>query len=190
MSGRGVRHGEELNPVLKEATWILPSVDHEPLQAAASRLAPQSQQRLSLRYVEADVEHLRHPQVKQPGRDDAAVPGTGEAERRAVNTPRVHKWTMGNFSVWISWHVFVMDVLSTRVSARPSSYSWTNVCSLPSPEELMIDANVTLTIRAGYQPGNMQQRTPWSPKNLFPIGCDTKISNTKLASTVIINLSI
>lgn len=106
MSGRGVCHGEELNPVLKEAAWILPRVDDQPLQAAAARLAPQGQQRLSLRHVEADVEHLRHPQVQQPGRDNAAVPGTGEAERRAVKLK----------SSWVNdgeicWCLFIMDVL-------------------------------------------------------------------------------
>lgn len=88
MSRQGVLHGEELNPVLKEAARKLPCVDHQALQAAAARLPPESQQRLSFRHVEADVEHLHHPQVQQAGSDDATVPGTGEAERRTGNTPQ------------------------------------------------------------------------------------------------------
>lgn len=99
LSRRGACHGEELKPILKEATWILLRVDDQPLQAAAARPPPQGQQRLSLRHVEADVEHLHHPQVEQPSRDDAAVPGTGEAERRAGETPRVQESARGTLGM-------------------------------------------------------------------------------------------
>lgn len=71
-------------------------MDDQPLQAAAARLAPQGQQTLSLRHVDADVENLHHQQVQQPGRDDAAVPGTGEAERCAADTQTVLRSAAGN----------------------------------------------------------------------------------------------
>lgn len=100
-SSRGICHGQELNPVLKEATWILSRVDDESPQAALARLVPQSQQRFSLCHVEADVQHLRHPQVKQSACDDAAVPGAGEAECRAVNAGTVDiKWWLRGQDVY------------------------------------------------------------------------------------------
>lgn len=78
-------HGEELNPVLTEATWILACVDDESPQATLACFVPQSQERFTLRHIEADVQHLCHQQVKQSACDNAAVPSTGEAECRAAN---------------------------------------------------------------------------------------------------------
>lgn len=82
---RGICHGEELNPVLTEATWILSRVDDESPQAALARFVPQSQLRLPLRHIEADIQNLYHQQVKQSTCHNAAVPSTGEAKCRAVN---------------------------------------------------------------------------------------------------------
>lgn len=83
---RGICHGEELNPVLIEATWILSCVEDESPQTALACFVPQSQQRLSLCHIEADVQNLDRQQVKQSTCDNAAVPGTGEAECRTANT--------------------------------------------------------------------------------------------------------
>lgn len=68
---------------------MLPRVDDESPQAAPARFGPQSQQRLPLCHVEADVHYLHQQQVKQRTCDNAAEPGAGEAERRAVNTVKV-----------------------------------------------------------------------------------------------------
>lgn len=83
---RSICHGEELNPVLTEAMWILSSVDDESPQAPLARFVPQSQLRFSLRHIEADIQNLWHQQVKQSTCDNAAVPSTGETKGRAVNT--------------------------------------------------------------------------------------------------------
>lgn len=65
---------------------MLSRVDDESPQATLARFVPQSQQRLALCHVEADIHNLHHQQVKQRTCENAAEPGTGEAERRAVNT--------------------------------------------------------------------------------------------------------
>lgn len=105
-------HGEELNPVLKEATWILSRVDDESPQAALARLVPQSQQRFSLRHVEADIQHLHHPQVKQSACNDAAVPGAGEAECRAVNADTVNiKWWIRGQDVYNAFKTSIVCLL-------------------------------------------------------------------------------
>lgn len=83
---RGICHGEELNPILVEATWILSRVDDESKQATLARFVPQSQLSLPLRHIEADIQNLHHQQVKQSPCDDAAVPSTGEAKCCAVKT--------------------------------------------------------------------------------------------------------
>lgn len=64
-------------------------VDDEAPDETAPRFVPQSEPRLALRYVVADVDQLLHQQVEQSSGDDAAVPGTSEAQSRAGQTHRV-----------------------------------------------------------------------------------------------------
>lgn len=82
-------HGEEFNPVGAEAVRVHTRVDDEAPDETASGFVPQSDPSLTLRYVVADVDQLQHQQVEQPSGDDAAVPGTGEAQGRAGQTHRV-----------------------------------------------------------------------------------------------------
>jgi len=86
---RGLRHGEEVHPVLIEAARILPRVDDEAPEAPPARMVPQGQLGLPLRHVEADVHDLDHQQVKESACDHAAVPGAGEAEGHAAEIKNV-----------------------------------------------------------------------------------------------------
>lgn len=78
-------HGEKVQPVLTQAAWILSGDHHQSPQAPLARFVSQSQLSLPLRHIEADVQDLDNHQVKQSGRDNAAVPYTGEAKSCAVN---------------------------------------------------------------------------------------------------------
>ena len=60
-------------------------MDHEPPAGGASGPVPQSAAGLALGHVVAGVDDLHHEQVEQPGGDDAAVPGAGEAKSSAGN---------------------------------------------------------------------------------------------------------
>ena len=72
---------------------MLSRAEDESAQAALACLVPQSQQRFPLCHVEADVYKLDQQQVKQGSGDDAAEPGTGEAQRRAANkSATVNHW--------------------------------------------------------------------------------------------------
>lgn len=96
-------HGEELNPVLIEATRILSCVNNESPQAALARFVPQSQLSLSLCHVKADIENLCHQEVKQSTCDNAAVPRTGKAKCCAVKVKRTNHYcniTHLFFSYW------------------------------------------------------------------------------------------
>lgn len=93
-------HGEEFSPVGAEATGVHTCVDDEAPDETASRFVPQSDSSLALRYVVADVDQLQHQQVKQSSGDDAAVPGTGEAQGRAGQTHRVRWQTICHYTVW------------------------------------------------------------------------------------------
>lgn len=111
-SNWSICHGEELNPVLNEATWIVPRVHNQSPQAALARFVPQSQLSLPLRHVEADVQNLNQQQVEQPGGDDAAVPGAGEAERGAADAERPRAsgqcslyWRQEEWSILLNWEV-------------------------------------------------------------------------------------
>ena len=78
-----VRHGEELKPVVEEPPVVLAGVDHQAEQMAATRLIAQGDLGFALRHVEADVQDLEEQQVEQTQGHHAAVPGTGEGQRRA-----------------------------------------------------------------------------------------------------------
>lgn len=73
-------HGEEFGPVGAEAVGVHACVDDEAPDETASHFVPQSYPSLALCYVVAHVDQLQHQQVEQSSSDDAAVPGTGEAQ--------------------------------------------------------------------------------------------------------------
>lgn len=79
-----VSHGYELRPVVTKTTGVDPCVNNEAPEENACGLLTQGDACLPLRHVVADVGQLEHQQVEHPTRHDAAVPGTGEAQRRAV----------------------------------------------------------------------------------------------------------
>lgn len=81
-------HGEEFSPVGAEAAGVHTCVDDEAPEDTASRFVPQSDPSLALRYVVADVDQLQQQQVEQSSGDEAAVPGTGEAQGWARETHR------------------------------------------------------------------------------------------------------
>lgn len=95
-------HGEELNPVLEEATWVLSRVNDESPQAALARFVSQSQLSLALCHIEADVQQLYGQQVKQPSCDNDAVPSTREAKCRAGNRKKDSNVTSQPRSI-VSW---------------------------------------------------------------------------------------
>ena len=68
---------------MEESPVVLAGVDHQAEQMAATPLIAQGDLGLALRHVEADVQDLEEQQVEQTRCHHAAVPGTGETQRRA-----------------------------------------------------------------------------------------------------------